>query len=290
MQKTNLWLLLGLMAWCLSACVSAKKYRTELAARSAIEAREKTLAVELYDRKKESADLIKQVTELSRENGRQEREITDLKTELASRTQSMGESSSKLANEKASLAKELGAAQDVIAQRNALIQKIKKAQDKRAAAIADVAKALSEAYMAQADKGISVVADAEAVVLNLPDKCLFEPTGLLISNDGKSTLEQLAYLLTARPNLDAEIVAYTDNILPPKEKTLKDTWEWSLQRATNVVRLLIREYNVNANQLTPVGRGEFYPVTSNETPEGRQRNRRTIIVIRPVLEQVPSAE
>ena len=54
--------------------------------------------------------------------------------------------------------------------------------------------------------------------------------------------------------------------------------------------MLIRDFNVNANQLTPIGKGEFYPITSNETPDGRQKNRRTVVVLRPVLPAVPVTE
>jgi chemotaxis protein MotB len=57
-----------------------------------------------------------------------------------------------------------------------------------------------------------------------------------------------------------------------------------------VTRLLIRDFNINANQLTPVGKGEYYPVASNETSEGRQRNRRTVLVIYPSLPKIPGAE
>ena len=55
----------------------------------------------------------------------------------------------------------------------------------------------------------------------------------------------------------------------------------------NLVRVLIREYNVITNQLTPVAKGEFYPLTSNETTEGRQKNRRTVLAIYPSLPVVP---
>ncbi|MEZ4892310.1 MAG: hypothetical protein R2778_04760 [Saprospiraceae bacterium] len=63
----------------------------------------------------------------------------------------------------------------------------------------------------------------------------------------------------------------------------------SFQRATNVVRALIGEFNVNANQLTPVGR-EFYPLTSNETAEGRMKNRRTVVAFRPRLPYLPQQD
>ncbi|MEI6410943.1 MAG: OmpA family protein, partial [Bacteroidota bacterium] len=137
-------------------------------------------------------------------------------------------------------------------------------------------------------EGASIAIEDETVQLTLPDKSLFETTGLNVSAAGKNLLTPLANFLAERPELDIDVVAYTDNVLPKDNKSLKDTWDWSLQRATNIVRLLIREYNVNANQLTPVGRGEFYPVTSNETADGRQQNRRTVVVFRPVLAVVPS--
>ena len=81
-----------------------------------------------------------------------------------------------------------------------------------------------------------------------------------------------------------------DNTLPKGAKNMDDTWDWSLIRAVNVTRLLIRDFNINANQLTPVAKGEYYPVTSNETAEGRLRNRRTVLAIFPPLVQVPAAE
>ncbi len=85
------------------------------------------------------------------------------------------------------------------------------------------------------------------------------------------------------------MACHTDNSLP-KDKTLQDTWDWSLRRAANVARMLVSDYNVNANQLTPVAKGEFYPITSNESAEGRQKNRRTEIVLHPVAPAVPAVD
>jgi chemotaxis protein MotB len=149
---------------------------------------------------------------------------------------------------------------------------------------------VAKVYQPFSAMGVTVQTSGDQVLLTLPDAALFETGGLAISAKGKELLQPLAEMLAARPSLTVEMQAFTDNVLPPKEKTLKDTWDWSLLRATNVVRMLIRDYNVNANQLTPVGKGEFYPVVSNETPDGRQKNRRTIAVIKPVLPTVPAAE
>ncbi len=272
------------------ACVKPRIYKAELAARSAAEAREKVLVKELLDRKNEAVSLIKQVGDLNKTVGSQEHEIYNLRTELSHRTEMMGASSSKLANEKAELERDLASKNDRLGKREATLNKIRDVQSNRKKAIDEIDSALAYLYLPYVESGVTVVAESETVVLTLPDKVLFDANGLNIGISGKNLLTPLAQFLASRPALDIDIVAYTDNILPPKEKTLKDTWDWSLQRATNVARMLVREFNTNANQLTPVGRGEFYPITSNETAEGRQKNRRTVIVVHPTLQPMPGID
>lgn len=285
-MKKTIAALFGVALLAAQSCVGAKVYRAEKRARLAAENREKVLMTELLDRKLETTNLIKSVGDLNRGIGRQETEIKDLQSELATRTQSMGESASKLAQEKSSLEKQLTAATQQLNQRTETLQQIRSVQEKRRNILGELEQSLKKKF--EQTPTVTAATDGDAVVLTLPDKLLFEPGGLVISAGGKALLEALAEFFAARPSLDAEIVAYTDNVLPPKEKTLKDTWEWSLARATNVVRTLIRDYNTNANQLTPVAKGEFYPITSNETPDGRAQNRRTNVVIHPVLPAVPS--
>ena len=290
MQKTSFALLFILALSPIFSCVKPKIYRAELAARSAAEAREKVLGLELNERKKETALLIKSTETLARDLGRQDAEIADLKLQLAATTRSMGESASKLSSEKAALEKNFSTTNATLDQRNSLIKKVKSVQDKRKSILTELESDLVKAYFPFNNAGITALSEGESIMLTLPDAALFEPTGLSISLKGKDLLKPLAEFLAARPSLSIEVNAYTDNLLPAKEKSLKDTWDWSLVRATNAVRMLIRDFNVNANQITPIGKGEYYPVTSNETPEGRQKNRRTVIILRPILPAVPVAE
>lgn len=271
-----------------AACVRPKLYRAELAARNQAEAREKTLNQELLDRKAEAAELIKQVGQLNRAIGSQDAEISDLRIELSNRTKQMGESSSKLAGQVTQLENDLAAQKNVLDQRTASLQKVQNVQKDRRRKLEDLQTKLTGAYAATTGVKAEITPD-DAVALTLPDKSLFNADGVTISAAGKAVLKPLADLLAERPELDVELIAYTDNSIP-KDKSLKDTWDWSLVRATNVVRFLIREFNTNANQLTPVGRGEFYPVASNATAEGRLSNRRTVAVVRPVLPALPAAE
>lgn len=271
-----------------SACVSSKVYRAELSMREQCEAREKVLVREQLDRRKETADLTKQVGELNRMIGNQEAEVRDLRAELTSRTLQMGESSEKLVAEKNALERDLAGKNAQLASCQATVQGIASAQKSRQKILEDLKYTLVKAYPASAK--VSIEGNDKAVLLTLPDNDLYDKDAQSVSNSGKNLLAPLANLLANRPELDVDILAYTDNILPKGAKNLDDTWDWSLVRATNVVRLLIRDFNINANQLTPVAKGEFYPLTSNATPEGRLKNRRTVFVIHPNLPKVPVVE
>jgi chemotaxis protein MotB len=278
---------LGLLALllCLFSCVRPKLFHDEQTLRLKAEARESILVKEVLERRGESAKLTETIGTLNRSLGNQDAEIAALKGDLTNRTQEMGESSSKLATEKSALQKELNARNALLGDRNALIGFAREAQEKRKSILSDLKSALEKAYDKQ-DQAVIEQQD-ETVQVTLSDKTLFESSGQNISSSGKNLLAPFAAFLAERPGLDVEVRAYTDNKLP-KDKSLKDTWDWSLQRATNLVRLLISEFNLNANKLTPVGKGEFYPITSNETPEGREKNRRTVLILHPTLPAIPS--
>lgn len=269
----------------LSSCVSSKIHRAEVSAREQCEAREKVLVQEGVTRKEEAAALIKQVADLNRTLGTQDAEIRTLKQELTVRTQQMGESSVKLINEKTELEKDLAGLQATLVQKEALLERIAATQKSRNDIVSELRLVLNKSYGSRKD--VEVEIKDETVLITLPDKVLYDKNGQAISATGRDLLEPLANLLSSRPELDVEVRAYTDNTLPKVAKNLDDTWEWSLVRATNLVRLLIREFNINANQLTPVGKGEFYPVTSNATAEGREKNRRTVLAITPTLPPMP---
>ncbi|MBN8685027.1 MAG: OmpA family protein [Chitinophagales bacterium] len=280
-------LMLPALLMAASACVKPKIYRAELALRQQTEAREQVLLKELGERKTEVAKLTEQNGALNRNLGDQDAQLRNLNKELSARTQQLGASTEKLLNEKAAVESELASKNVQLAQCKDLRSRIAEVQQKRKSILEDLQKTLQKAYAAQPDISFSIANDA--VVLTLPDKGLFDAGGINVAPTGKTMLTPLAAFLIERPSLDVYIVSHTDNVLPKGNKTLQDTWDWSLARAAALSRTLLREFNVNANQLQPVGRGEFKPLTSNETPEGRQRNRRTEIQIRPLLPAVPAA-
>lgn len=281
-----LWMLLAILL--LNACVGAKRYNAEVSARQGCEARETVLVRELDTRRSEAGALVQQVGELNRTVGNQEVRIQQLDAELAKRAQLMGESTTKLLTEKTALEQDLAKHKKEAEILQFNLDRVRKVQQERARRLDELRKELTQSYAALTrPDGFSIDQTGENLVLTLPDNGLFDKTGVAISASGKQLLTPVAALLSQRPALDVEIVAYTDNALPKDNKTLRDTWEWSSVRALAVVRMLTRDFNINANQLTAVGRGEFYPLVSNETPEGRLKNRRTIVIFRPDMPDFP---
>lgn len=121
------------------------------------------------------------------------------------------------------------------------------------------------------------------VYVSLSDKLLFKSGDANVEVKGKEALKKLADVLGKNPDVSIAIEGHTDNV-PIKTPLYKDNWDLSTARATNVVRLLSNEYGMDAHRLTASGKGEFFPVADNSTPEGKAKNRRTEIVLSPKLD------
>jgi len=123
------------------------------------------------------------------------------------------------------------------------------------------------------------------IYVSMSDKLLFRSGSAEVEEKGKEALKKLADVLNKNADIEIAIEGHTDNI-PIKTSTFQDNWELSTDRATNIVRLLSDLHKVNPKRLTAAGRGEFMPKASNDTPEGRAKNRRTEIILSPKLDEL----
>jgi len=123
------------------------------------------------------------------------------------------------------------------------------------------------------------------VYVSMSDKLLFKSGSADVEAKGKDALKKLAGVLNKSANIDILIEGHTDTV-PIKTPVYKDNWDLSAARATSVVRLLTNEYQLDPKRLTASGKGEFFPVASNKTPEGKAKNRRTEIILSPKLDEL----
>ncbi len=123
------------------------------------------------------------------------------------------------------------------------------------------------------------------VYVAMSDKLLFQSGSARLDKRGEEALGKLAEVLNKQTDIDVFIEGHTDN-KPINTVQFKENWDLSVIRATSVVRILIKNYNVNPLQIQPSGRGEYMPVDDNETAEGRSKNRRTEIIMAPKLDKL----
>ncbi|NND77866.1 MAG: OmpA family protein [Flavobacteriales bacterium] len=134
------------------------------------------------------------------------------------------------------------------------------------------------------DKDIEIKVDKTVVMINLSDKMLFKSGSSNITDRADEVLEKIAGIVKSRPGFDVMVEGYTDNV-PISRDCTSDNWDLSAQRAVSVVKALHEKHEISPERLIAAGRGEYNPIASNDTEEGRSTNRRTRIVIMPQLDQ-----
>lgn len=123
------------------------------------------------------------------------------------------------------------------------------------------------------------------VYVSMSDKLLFKSGSATVEPKGVEALKTLADVLNKNPDIQILIEGHTDNV-PIKTATYKDNWDLSVARATTITRMLNEKYGVAATRMTASGRGEYYPKASNDTAEGKAKNRRTEIILSPKLDEI----
>ena len=117
------------------------------------------------------------------------------------------------------------------------------------------------------------------MVLELPSAILFESGKADLSDDGKKTLQEVAGVLVKIRKREFQVSGHTDNV-PIKSSRFPSNWELSTARATTVLHFLQEKANIPGERLSAVGFGEYHPISSNSTANGRAQNRRIQIEIK----------
>lgn len=166
--------------------------------------------------------------------------------------------------------------------RLAELESIIHAQDSLVNSLNDIVK---RALLAFNSDELTVEMKNGKVYVSLSDKLLFKSGSAAVEEKGKDALKTLADVLNKNKDIDVLIEGHTDNV-PIKTAQYPDNWALSADRALSIVRLLTSDYKVNPKRMEAAGRGEFYPKATNETAEGRSKNRRTEIILSPKLDEL----
>ena len=122
------------------------------------------------------------------------------------------------------------------------------------------------------------------VYISLADNMLYKSGSYEINSRAAQTLSKIAKIIKDYKDYDVLIEGNTDNV-PISKTNIRNNWDLSALRASSVVQALQNDYGVDPKRLTAGGRGEYNPVATNDTEVGKQRNRRTQIIITPKLDE-----
>ena len=133
-------------------------------------------------------------------------------------------------------------------------------------------------------KDVDVKVLKGVVYISLADNMLFKTGSYEVSPRAMETLSKIAKIIKDYNSYDVLVEGNTDNV-PISRTNIRNNWDLSTLRASSVVQVLQNDFGINPQRLSAAGRGEYNPIADNDTELGRQRNRRTEIIITPKLDE-----
>ena len=146
--------------------------------------------------------------------------------------------------------------------------------------------AISKALTNFEGKGLSVEQRDGKVYVSMENKLLFSSGSWAVNAEGRQAVQQLGQVLAQNPDIAVLIEGHTDDVPYGGSGALKDNWDLSTKRATSIVQILRENNNIDPQNLTAAGRGEHAPIATNDTAEGRSKNRRIEVILTPKLDEV----
>ncbi|PKH66878.1 cell envelope biogenesis protein OmpA [Flavobacterium sp. ALD4] len=145
---------------------------------------------------------------------------------------------------------------------------------------------LSNALNSFEGKGLTVEQKNGKVYVSMENKLLFNSGSWAVGSEGKKAVVELGKVLGDNPDISVLIEGHTDDDRFSASGPIADNWDLSTKRATAIVAILSENNNINKQNLTAAGRGEFSPLASNATAEGKAKNRRIEIILTPRLDEI----
>lgn len=146
--------------------------------------------------------------------------------------------------------------------------------------------AVSNALTNFEGKGLTVEQRDGKVYVSMENKLLFQSGSWNVNAEGRKAVQQLGQVLAQNTDIAVLIEGHTDNVPYGGSGQLTDNWDLSTKRATSIVQILRENSGIDPQNLTAAGRGEYAPVASNDTSDGKARNRRIEVILTPKLDEI----
>ena len=206
------------------------------------------------------------------ENAKKNRELL---AQLEAKEQALSAENSrldKLKQDMESRSQRIAELESVIAAKDAAMNKLKDA--------------ISRALTNFEGKGLTVEQRDGKVYVSMENKLLFQSGSWAVGANGRQAVQQLGSVLAENPEIAILIEGHTDNDPYNGTGQLSGNWDLSTKRATSIVQILKENPDINPENLTAAGRGEYAPIATNDTNEGKAKNRRIEVILTPKLDEI----
>lgn len=153
-------------------------------------------------------------------------------------------------------------------------------------AVKDLKDRITNSLLNFKESDLTVQVKNGKVYVSLAEQLLFGSGSIEVDAKGVTALQQLAKAVKDQKDINIMVEGHTDNVpISKKSQYMQDNWDLSVMRATAITKILTKA-GVAPKQITAAGRGEFLPLASNDSPQSKQKNRRTEIIITPNLDEL----
>ncbi|MBR1449279.1 MAG: OmpA family protein [Prevotella sp.] len=240
----------------------------------------KSLTSNLQSTKEDLAGKNARITSLEEQLAAQKKALQEQKAAYAKLQESLDKSLSNASQNNVSIEKLV----DQINESNQYIRHLVEVKSKSDSLNLVLTNNLTRSLSKEELKEVDVQVLKGVVYISLADNMLYKSGSYEINDRAQETLSKIAKIITDYKDYDVLIEGNTDNV-PISRQNIRNNWDLSCLRASSVVQELQTKYGVDPKRLTAGGRGEYNPLQSNDTEVGKQRNRRTQIIITPKLDE-----
>jgi len=250
--------------------------------------------------KEQNQALNVKITELQSKIDKQVKDISELTAKLNETTANLESLKTGSSEEIARLMEKLQEAQTDLQKREDILKLAQTELEKRSVRLQELEEALKQkddavkqlrqkvmdALVGFNNKGLTIQEKNGKVYVSLDEQLLFKTAQWDVDPKGQQALSNLAEVLGQNPDINVLVEGHTDNVPMRGTGLVKDNWDLSVMRATAVTRILLKNKAVDPKRITSAGRGEYFPIDEADTPEARQKNRRTEIILTPRLDEI----
>lgn len=257
----------------LSGCVTKKKYASLQTEKSKLETQYQNAQLQLAENKANIKSLEERLAEAQKANA-------ELKASYATLQNSLDKSIQQNSQGNVNISKLV----DEINASNKFIKQLVEAKDKSDSLNMVLTNNLTRSLSRDELQDVDIKVLKGVVYISLSDNMLYKSGSYEISDRAGETLSKIAKIITDYKDYDVLVEGNTDTD-PISRPNIRNNWDLSALRASSVVQALQNLYGVDPSRLTAAGRGEYNPIADNTSAAGKQRNRRTQIIITPKLDQ-----